>query len=129
MALAQFKFETLATMDDGRLSTAFEQALDRLRRDCEDRPGLKKARTLTMTVSLVPTMDTDVSKLARVHIGVDFSEKIPSRQSKNYEMLPARGGLLFNDLSHEDARQGTLDEVGPRGSVDAGDEEEVANAG
>ena len=115
MALEEFRFQTLATMDEGRLAAAFEQAFDRLRRDCEDRPGLKKARTLTMTVELVPTLDTDVSKLARVHIAVDFKEKVPARQSKAYEMLPARGGLLFNDLSHEDARQGTLDEVGPRG--------------
>ena len=55
--LKQLTLATLAEIDGGRLAIAFEQALRRCAIDCDDRPGEKKARTVSMQISVEPRLD------------------------------------------------------------------------
>ena len=135
MALEKFTLATLADMDGGRIKAAFEQALDRCRYDCEDRPAVDGARTITLTVKMKPVAN-DNGDLGSVDVTFDLNEKLPKRGSKSYNMQAVVGGLLFNELSPDEVKQKTLDMAGkngPRAVADgkaeaAGEVREVANA-
>lgn len=118
MALEKFDLATLATIDQGRLKEAFDQAFARLVEDCKDRPELKKARKLTLTVEVEPR--TEQGSLDSVDVSFAFKEVIPNRESRTYNMTAGRGGVLWNELSPDEVRQKTLD-MAPK-------PKEVANA-
>ena len=119
MAIESFELKTLTEIDGGRIREAFEQALRRCESDCRDRPNIAKARTLTLSVSLVPAVD-ERGELDTVAATFDIAEKLPKRQSRKYQMLARGGKLLFNELSPDDVKQKTLDEAPrPRKTSDA----------
>lgn len=135
MALEKFTLKTLAEMDGGRILEAFEQALNRCRYDCEDRPAVKGARKITLVVSMEPIAD-DSGDLGSVDVSFDLNDKLPKRGSKTYNMQAVTGGLLFNELSPDEVKQKTLDMAGDRqpaakvdGKRKAAGEQGVANAG
>lgn len=111
MTLKALSLATLAEIDEGRIRTAFEQAMNRAQSDCADRPGVKSARSVTLKVVLTPIPDEDTGALDSCQVQFQFSESIPKRGSKPYNMRAKGAALLFNDLSPEDAKQRTLDEV------------------
>lgn len=113
MALEKFTLATLSTMDGGRIQTAFQQALDRLRYDCEDRPSVKGARKVTLSVELTPVA-ADNGELSSVDVDIELNERLPKRGTKTFNMEPVVGGMLFNELSPEEVRQKTLDMAGDR---------------
>lgn len=113
MALEKFSLSALAAMDGGRLQVAFQQALDRLRYDCEDRPSIKGARKVNLCVSLTPVA-TDSGELESVDVDIDIAERMPKRSSKSFNMQAVAGGLVFNELSPDEVRQKTLDMAGQR---------------
>lgn len=113
MAKQVFKFESLTALDGGRMRVAFDQKMRALLEDCRDRPGLKQARKLTLTVSLVPVPD-ERGELDSCTVAFDFKVSNPKLASKAYDMKATRGGLIFNELSPEDIDQMTIDEVGPK---------------
>ena len=122
MGLEKFDLAVLASMDDGRIREAFEQALKRCELDCKDRPALDEARKVTMAVSLVPVVG-EQGDLDSVNIVVKILDTLPKRCSKAYNMKATRGGLLFNELSADDVNQATLEfEPQPQatGGADAG---------
>ncbi len=108
MALQKFTLGTLADMDGGRIKADFAEALDRCRKDCEERPAIEGARKIILTVSLNPVA-TDSGALDSVDVDFDLKDNLPKRASRTYNMTSLRGGLLFNELSPDEARQGTLD--------------------
>jgi hypothetical protein len=108
MALEKFELGSLATIDEGRIAESFMQALRRCEADCKDRPTLRKDRKVTLEVTLVPVSD-DRSELVEVLVQFEIKDAQPIRSSKVYHMNAGRGGLFYNDLSPEDARQLTLD--------------------
>lgn len=114
MAIEKFELRSLSTMDGGRIREAFEQTLKRCRDDCHDRPGVAKARKVTLIAMLVPVCDPDGS-MASCDVQFEIDDSLPKRVSPNYNMRAVRGGLLFNELSKDDVRQGTLDDApGPK---------------
>jgi len=116
MALERFTLKTLVALDGGRLRAAFDEALKRLYDDCRDRPGLDTARTLALKVALKPVVEG--GELTSVDVRFEFDTKVPKMASRNYNMIAVRGGLAVNDLSPENARQGTMDQVpGVTGAV------------
>lgn len=123
MALEKFNLGCLATMDDGRIREAFEQALKRCELDCKDRPALEEARKVSMSVTLVP-VPGERGDLDSVNIVVKITDTLPKRCSKAYNMKATRGGLLFNELSTEDVNQATLEFGEPQPQAT-----EVHNAG
>lgn len=50
--LEKFDLAALASIDGGRIAIAFEQALRRVAQDCDDRPGEKKERTVTLSLAV-----------------------------------------------------------------------------
>lgn len=114
--LTKFELAALVDIDGGRINTAFMQALNRCRLDCEDRPGTKKARKVTMTVDLIPVID-ERGDLGDVVVSFQIKDSLPIRESRPYTMRAQKGTLVFNDLSREDPNQLTLDELGPKGEV------------
>ena len=119
MAVKHLNFEALSEIDDGRIKEAWEQAAKRARDDCADRPGVLKARKVTLTMTLTPVSASDGS-LDTVDVQFEIDDSLPKRISAAYNMKAVRGGLLFNDLSPDDIKQGTLDDVaGLREVMDA----------
>src|SRR5262245_48801424 len=114
MPLQKFQIESLATIDEGRIKAAFEQLLHDLVQDCHDRPELESSRKLTLTVTVKPsTMER--GELRAVDLAFDLKPTTPKRESRTYNMMTVRGGIAYNELSPNEARQRTLDDVpGPR---------------
>lgn len=119
MAVEQFRFEKLATIDGGRIREAWEQAMKRARDDVHDRPGVKKPRKVILVTTLTPDDSADGVVGDTVDVQFEIDDSLPKRQSQAYNMKHGRGGLLFNEVSPDDIRQGTLDEVEFREVKDA----------
>lgn len=120
MATKRFSLDSLANLDDGRIRAAFELALQRCEHDCKDRPAVMDVRKITLACSIAPVLGPD-GEMDSCNVQFQITDTIPKRQSKVYNMLAHRDGLLFNDLSPEDIHQQTLDEAkGPKVVPDAG---------
>jgi hypothetical protein len=99
--------ETLIAMDGGRIAQVFNREVERLTSDCEDRPALKKARKLTLTLTLLP-VPTDEGDLDSVFFNVALDVKAPKKESKVYSAAATKDGLFYNELAPENARQQTI---------------------
>ncbi len=107
--LEKFDLASLAKIDGGRIAIAFEQALRRVAQDCDDRPGEKKERSITLTLAVKPRLD-EVGMCEDCDVQVAVTDSVPKRKSKIYNMSLRKGGhLLFADESLDDHRQETLD--------------------
>lgn len=130
MTLQKFDFGTVATIDDGRIREALDQAIRRCELDCKDRPNVSKERCVTLKINLTP-VPSETGDLDSVDVAFAIGDALPRRASKTYNMRAARGGLLFNEMSPDDVNQMTLPGIGPRGAKDdepAAVHEEVADA-
>lgn len=107
--LREFNLSSITDLDGGRVAEAFDQAVKRAVKDCEDRPGETKPRTVVLQLDLVPVMDEsgDVGSVAGAF---QVKDTCPTRKSRVYDFSPRRGMLVFNDLSEDNVDQRTLDE-------------------
>lgn len=114
MALTKFKFSRLGDIDGGRIEEALEQCLQRLVDDCEDRPAVNKARTLSFKMSLVPKMD-DQGNLDTIKVTFAADDRLPGRSTRDYEMAVRRVHgkhmLLFQDLAPDNPDQRTIEDA------------------
>ena len=116
-ASVQLFREGRVLLGQGRMAEAFNQALARVYDDCKDRPELKTARKITLTVSMKPRAEQGGS-LDTVDVAFDVKDNVPKRESRTYNMTAGRGGLLWNELSPDEVRQKTLDMApAPKGKV------------
>lgn len=107
--LEKFSLKSLSTIDGERIALAFEQALRRVVQDCEDRPGEKKERTVSLTLAVKPVLDSD-GVCDDCNIQVLVSDNVPKRKSKVYNMSVRKGGhLVFNNESLDNVEQSTMD--------------------
>lgn len=107
--LEKFELGSLAIIDGGRIAIAFEQALRRVAQDCDDRPGEKKERTITLAMAVKPRLDAD-GLCDDCDVQVTVADNVPKRKSKVYNMSLRKGGhLLFANESLDDHRQETMD--------------------
>lgn len=111
MALARLSLGMLQDFDGGRPRETFDQAMRRCIADCKDRPALDEARQVTLTVSIVPVPDQDTGDCESVDVRFKISDQVPKRQSKVYNGRITAQGVLFNELSPDEVRQGTIDQV------------------
>ena len=108
MQLEKFSLETLNLLDGGKASLAFEHHVQRAALDCDNRPGDKAARKVTLEVTLKPVTDQN-GNLADVQVQIKASSSVPKHQTKLYSMAAGRNGrLLFNPDSTDNVNQGTL---------------------
>ena len=107
MALEKFGAGAIATIDGGRIGVAIDQAIDRARRDCFDRPGLEKPRKVTIEITILPVLGE--KDLDSCNVVMAIKESIPGRESRGFNMRAGKDGLLWNELSPEDVAQTTID--------------------
>lgn len=108
--LEKLELKSLAALDDGRVREAFEQALRRCILDCKDRPAVLDPRSVALVATMVPIISDDGQQLESCNVQFEIHDKIPKRKTKVYNMREKGSNLLFNELSKDDVRQGTLDE-------------------
>jgi hypothetical protein len=107
--LEKFTLKSLSTIDGERIAIAFEQALRRVVQDCEDRPGEKQERTVTLMLAVKPRLDA-AGLCDDCNIQVAVTDSVPKRKSKVYNMSLRKGGhLLYNNESLDNVEQDTLD--------------------
>lgn len=109
MALKRLTLATIADIDGGRTRILFDRMLDQVKRDCQDRPGVRAPRKLRLTVNVAPAKESDG---ADVEVSFEVTEILPKRASRTFSMDASRGGLYWNEASPDDAKQRTLDEAG-----------------
>lgn len=114
MALEKLDLVRLAEMDHGKIGRAFGVEMARVLADCEDVPANDKPRKITLTVSVRPVANED-GILDSCDIDAQCKSTLPARQTRRYNAVSSGGSLHVNDLSAENARQGTIDEPdGPK---------------
>jgi len=107
--LEKFSLKSLSTIDGERISIAFEQALRRVVQDCEDRPGEKTERTVTLKLAVKPRLAVE-GLCDDCDIQVAVTDSVPKRKSKVYSMSLRKGGhLLYNDDSLDNVEQESMD--------------------
>lgn len=124
MPLETFNTAFLPHIDGGRVRVGLDEAIKRAYSDCENRPGLKKARKVFLEITITPEIEGEFLDSCTVEF--DIKERIPARSSKSYNMRAGNGGLLFNELSPEDVDQGTIPMGAP--SSTEGKKKEKVNA-
>lgn len=99
----------LQEIDDGLTVRLFDRALKQVVADCVDRPGDKKARTVTLELAIVPQATDGVCETVLMESTV--KSKIPAPRTKQYQVdVKGDGTLIVNPASPDDVRQRTLDE-------------------
>jgi hypothetical protein len=107
--LHQLSLESLAKMDGGKVGAAFELALKRALLDCEDRPGVTKARVITLQVGVIPLAAADDDICDTVRFQCVVTDSVPKRQTRPYSAQLRAGGMAaFNDESLDDVNQMSL---------------------
>ncbi len=113
MALTKITLESIANLDHGRIGEAFQQKLDQAVQDCEDRPGIKSGRVVSIKVMVKPKAD-EAGNLDSITLGHAIAYSEPKRESRLYSAKRVQGGLVLNELAPHDVDQLTLDDaMGP----------------
>ena len=86
----------------GEMSGQIEEALSRLTADVIARPGLKKARRLTLSVEIVPLVD-QVSQRNYPEISVELKTAIPGSKGMGVRGIAQGNQILINPGDMEDA--------------------------
>jgi hypothetical protein len=109
MAMMGFDAKALAVIDGGRIAEAINQELRKAALDCDDRPGDKRARKVTLQLEIVPKVD-DRGNCDSVDVTAQVKAIHPSRKSQKFDMSLRKNGVLaFNEESLDNADQRTLD--------------------
>lgn len=107
--LKQFEFADLATMDGGRIGIAVNQAIKRAAEDCEDLPGEKAARKVTIQLEFKPELDQD-GLCDNIATTVQIKQSLPTRKTRAYDMgLRKNGVLTFQPEALDNHQQDTFD--------------------
>lgn len=102
MSVKQFSLDTLATLDGGAIKEAFEKEIKTASEDCEDRPYLKRARTVAISVILTPNLRKD-GNCDGFSIDVDMGRaKLPKMQASTTPAKRGPGGIFINDFNPDD---------------------------
>jgi ribosomal protein L30/L7E len=118
MSIKALTLESLKDLDYGKAHLAFQAHLARAAQDCLDRPGDSKARTVTLSIGLVPVLESDLD-CTEVKAQIQVTSKVPVHRTKVYSLgLRRNGGLVFSEDSPEAIDQATFFD----GEPDAGGE-------
>ncbi len=97
--------ENLKQLDLGKISVAFDVELQRVVKDCMDRPGDKKCRKVAIIFLLSPTDESTGTGDANdvLHVGCEITSAVPKRRTRVYAMRPrVNGALTFHPDSPSD---------------------------
>lgn len=112
MAMELLRTASLADVRDGMLAHQLDGELVKVHADCVDRPNLKKARTITLSITFTPVGDDPLDG-----VDVEFSVKTslpPATIARQMKSYARRNGFAFDtdtdSISH-DVRQRRLDGI------------------
>jgi len=113
VTIHEFKLETLALLDGGKIPIAFDKLLKQAQMDCKDRPAVKKPRKIVLQMEVTPVVD-EMGMLDSVDTTFQLKYVSPPMASKDYNLgVRQKAGqpmLVFNDLSDGNFRQRTIDQ-------------------
>lgn len=97
MAIKRFDSKSMMELDDGSVGVAVDQAIRQMYLDIEDRPALKTARTMTLTLTMKPVID-DRKTLKDVRASIDVKTNVPKKGVEVIMHTTPKdgGGLIYN---------------------------------
>lgn len=103
----------LISFAGGSIDRLFSRQLQRAILDCDDRPGDKSARTVTVELKIKPVLQQGDGQggaaIIDVAVEAQVKSKLPNYISKTVECQVKNGGrAVFNDLSPDNANQPSL---------------------
>ena len=108
MSVMPVSLSNLKSLDDGKAAAAFDAHLQRIARDCLDRPGDGTARSVTLQVAVKPIMESDGS-CDRVDAQISVKSSVPQHKTKVYNFgLHRNGQLAFSEMSPDNYDQSTI---------------------
>ena len=108
MSVKELTLETIGQIDDGRVALAFQAELKRIITDCQDRPGDNAARSLILTLKVVPIID-EAGFCEEVNGEFQVKSSVPNRKSKTYSFGVRKGGITtFSSTSPTSVKQKTI---------------------
>lgn len=129
MAATKLTLASLGDLDKGRVGHCVQNSIEAAVKDCRDRPGLKVARKIIITVMIDPQMDDEDelagNELLDAHVNVEVATKFPSRKSRTYSMGLTKRSAIFNELTPDNVRQATIDD--PNGMFRVIDEDNASD--
>lgn len=109
--LRKLSLDTLHTAEGGRVALLFKRHLERAVQDCEDRPGDKNKRKVTVNLLLSPVIGQD-GATCDTNVEIELTSSIPKHITRPINCRMKHGGqLVFNDMSEDNVDQLTLDEA------------------
>lgn len=101
----------LSEFAGGTVDAAFRHHIKRAIVDCEDRPGEKKPRTITLAVRITPVILQD-GAATDVKADCEVTSNVPKHVSRTVECRIKQGGrAIFNDMAEDNVEQRTIDEL------------------
>lgn len=115
MALRYLTLDSLKALDFGKPDVQFNREMESVIHDLIDRPGEQKARTVGITISVVPVIG-DEGQCEGAKVNFKFQHAIPPRQTRDYDMaVNTKGKLIFSETSPSNVDQLTIDDMDAQG--------------
>lgn len=106
--LTELTLSTLEQIDGGLAVEMFKVEMLHAVRDCDDRPALKKPRTVTLECVITPECD-DHGSMTGVELDFQVKSKVPMRKTKPvHAFVDSKGKILFNPNSPDNVNQATI---------------------
>lgn len=108
MSVMPLSLANMKALDDGKAAAAFDAHLQRIARDCLDRPGDATARSVTLQVAVKPIIEDDGS-CDRVDAQISVKSTVPQHKTKVYNFgLHRNGQMSFSEFSPDNFDQSTI---------------------
>lgn len=108
--LTEMTIDNLGNFDGGRIRLAFAQSLLAIVNDLQNRPADGTARTLTLTLRVIPSQQAS-GLMESGELDVTVNTSIPKKKSAPARVLiKPNGKLVFNAESPDDPHQSTFAE-------------------
>ena len=122
MPRQQLSLDTLAEFDYGKAAVAFQTALERVVRDCLDRPGEKKPRTVTLVAKITPVLQQS-GDVVDCEVAFEIAAAIPKWLTAPQAVgTTKQGHLFFQELAPDSPKQMTVADFTDADEAGDGDE-------
>ena len=112
MALLRLTLQSLKDLDMGSIDVAFRTHLERVVKDCLDRPGDKRSRKVVIELIAVPIPVPVIQNIIDcdgVSATIKVKSMLPDYESRTLDFgVRSDGSLVFREHSPTDHRQGIL---------------------
>lgn len=98
----------LGQMDGGRLNICFQQELQRVVADIENRPVDKRPREIIIKITLTPDANDSDGLLDGVKAKTQMTNKIPTYKTKEYDFGVRNGNLMYSEINPTNHRERAL---------------------